>query len=123
MKHKILGLCLALALLVIMVVPVAAASHDGTYSMTGGIFYKQAFASGTDLEITVMPETGTIDCNMGIYTAKNRTLLGWAGADYINSVSSVFSSVSEYTTTEAIDGIYFRNWSGYRWTGSFRVVW
>lgn len=123
MKNKVLGLFLALTMLTLMIVPVAAASYTGTYDMTGGIFYKKAFSAGTDMKIVVMPETGTIDCNMGIYTAKNQFLLGWQGADYINSVPSVYYSESTYTTTQAIDGIYFRNWSRYRWTGSFRVEW
>lgn len=123
MKKKVFGLILVLGMLVLMIVPVAAASHSGTYDMTGGIFYKQSFNSETEMLITIMPSTGTSDCNIGIYTAKKRFILGWQDTDYINSVSSVSYSETRYTTKEAIDGIYFRNWSGNRWIGSFTVDW
>lgn len=127
MKKNVIGFVLLLGMLSLLIVPVAASSyshtHNGTYSMTGGIFYKQSFNSGTDMRITIMPDTGTLDCHMGIYTAEKSFLFGWQGADYINSVPSVMYSESEYTTTEDIDGIYFRNWSGELWKGSFRVEW
>lgn len=60
---------------------------------------------------------------MGIYTASKGFFGGDSGADYINSVSSVEYSKSTYKTTKKIDGIYFRNWSGQQWTGSFTVSW
>ena len=97
--------------------------HNGTYNMTGGLFYKQSFSSGTEMEITIMPDSGTYDCHLGIYTAKKHVLLGWQSVDLIDWVPSISYSETEYTTTKEIDGIYFRNPSGYRWIGSFRVEW
>ena len=126
MKRNVLGLILVLCLLPMLIIPVAAAdyqnSHIGTYDMTGGIFYKQAFSAGTEMTITVVPTKGTAGCSMTIYTAEN-SLLGWKSVDPINVVPSTDRSVTTYTTTKDIDGIYFRNWSGERWTGSFIVGW
>lgn len=131
MKNKVISrifvLIAILSMLMMSALSVSAASynniHNGSYDMTGGIFYKKSFSSGTDLRITIMPDTGTYDCNMGIYTAENSFLMGWQGADYINGVSSISYSQTEYTTTKKIDGIYFRNWSGFRWVGLFTVEW
>lgn len=125
--NRIFVLIAVLSMLMMSAISVSAASysnvHNGTYNMTGGIFYKKSFISGTEMRITIMPDTGTYDCYMGIYTAENSFLLGWQGADYINSVPSISYSETEYTTTKKIDGIYFRNWSGYRWIGAFKVEW
>lgn len=127
MKKKVFVFALLLVMLSLLTVPIGASSyknsHHGTYSMTGGIFYKQAFDNGTKMQISVYPETGTWGCNMGIYTAKKYFLFGWWDADYINSVSSMFPSETLYTTTEAIDGIYFKDWAGDRWKGTFVVEW
>lgn len=125
MKKYVLRLIALLGLLTCLIIPVAAYanSHIGAYEMTGGIFYKRSFSSGTVMTITVTPYLGTPDCMMGIYTARDRGLLGWTGADLIKSVSSVSKSVTDYTTKANIDGIYFRNWSGELWRGEFKVEW
>lgn len=99
-----------------------AGSHTGSYDMTGGIFYKKSFNSGTSLTIRVAPSQGSPSCNMGLYTAK-KMWYGYDGADFIANVSSVSTSSTRYTTTQNVDGIYFRNWAGSRWYGSFTVSW
>ena len=47
----------------------------------------------------------------------------WSGADFIKNVSSVDNSKTKYTTKSNIDEIYFRDWAGQRWKGSFKVSW
>lgn len=71
----------------------------------------------------VSPTKGTSDCEMGIYTASKNFLGVWSGADFIKNVSSVDNSKTKYTTKSNIDGIYFRDWAGQRWKGSFKVSW
>lgn len=99
-----------------------ATTHYGTYDMKGGIFYAKAFKKGTKLDISVDPVQGSPNCPMGIFTAK-KTFFGWRGIDSIADVSSVEYSSTTYTTKKNIDGIYFRDWAGVRWTGSFSVSW
>ncbi len=123
MKKKACSFVLVVCTLLVLSCGAYAGSHDGTYSMTGGIFYKQTFSKNTSLTIDVYPTKGTNDCNMGIYTAKKKWLGGWTGCDYISTVSSVEHSHTTYTTKKKIDGIYFRDWSGFLWEGTFRVEW
>lgn len=123
MKKKVFSFFSVICTLMMLTCSVYAGSHRGTYDMKGGIFYKHEFKKNKELTIEVYPTKGTSDCNMGIYTAKKSFWFGWNGADYINSVSSVYYSKSTYKTKSKIDGIYFRDWSGFRWTGSFYVAW
>ena len=45
------------------------------------------------------------------------------GTYEINTVSSTSFSSTTYKTKEKINAIYFRNWSGLKWTGKFKVSW
>lgn len=91
--------------------------------MKAGLFYKHSINIKKQLDVTVFPETGSNDCNMGIYTAENSWLWGWTGCDHIGTVSSVKRSNSTYKKTGKIDGVYFRNWTGNkRWTGRFTLT-
>lgn len=121
-KKKLLSILIVLCLSLSFVIPVFAQTHNGTYDMTGGIFYKQSMGPG-NIYISVSPSTGTPSCDMIIYTAKKDWLGMWSGDAYIASVSSVMASTTTYYSNSQIDGIYFRNYSGLQWTGSFSVTW
>ena len=120
---KIYKFLMVLCVLSVFTCSVYAGSHQWTYNMTGGIFYKHGFKKGKNLTIDVYPTQGTSDCKMGIYTAEKSFWFGWQGADFISNVSSVQSSETKYKTKSAIDGIYFRDWAGQRWKGSFYIAW
>ena len=122
MKKRILSFLITICTLFAITCTVYAGSHSGTYDMTGGIFYKKAFKAKKNITIEVTPKQGTWNCDMGIYTAK-KGLFGYSGADFIADVSSKYYSKTTYKTKKAIDGIYFRDWAGQRWTGSFKVSW
>ncbi|MCI5936806.1 MAG: hypothetical protein MRZ36_02205 [Eubacterium sp.] len=122
MKNKIIKSIIAIAICCFFAtVTVNAASYTGSYDMKGGIFCKKAINVKNKLTITVFPQNGSADCNMGIYTATKSWLWGWSGCDFIANVSSVQKSSSTYKKKGTIDGLYFRNWSGKRWTGKFTL--
>ena len=123
MKKKIFSFLIVTCALFMITCVVYAASYTGSYNMTGGIFYKRAFSKGTKLTITVKPEKGTSSCQMNLYTAKKNLLGKYSGADLIGKVSSTNKDSITYTTKSKIDGIYFRNYSGNKWIGTFTVKW
>lgn len=122
MKKFSVIICSLVCAMFILSTTVLAGSHYGSYDMTGGIFYKQHFNSGTSLTVSVDPVIGSPDCKMGIYTAR-KSFFGYSGASFIANVSSVYRSITHYTPSKNIDGIYFRNWAGKRWIGNFTVSW
>ena len=70
MKNKIIKSIIAIAICCFFAtVTVNAASYTGSYDMKGGIFCKKAINVKNKLTITVFPQNGSADCNMGIYTA------------------------------------------------------
>lgn len=79
-----------------------------------------------ELTVDVWPtdySAGTAGVNMYVYTAEKNFFGNWVGADFVCSGPSNNHFAKKWKHTGKIQGLYFRNYSGDRWTGKFNLYW